>query len=151
MYGHPLQKYKPKHARGYAQTHPQRYTRHAERNTRSCATLGSFLTTLNYHIHQHNEYFVKLTHVGQTRYIRPPASRSRSFRADISYYLDLYDLCDLRDLAHVAGWKPNNLRYLAHGSWVGSELYRSCTTSHGGRIGSINDLLIADDLSQVWK
>ena len=50
------------------------------------------------------------------------------------YYL--YDLYDLYDLAHVAGLEPYNLHGLGHASWVGSVLYRSCTTFHNGRIGS---------------
>ena len=36
--------------------------------------------------------------------------------------------------AHVAGWEPYNLQYLAQVAWVGSALYRSRTTSHNGRI-----------------
>ena len=43
---------------------------------------------------------------------------------------------DLCDLAHVARWRPYNLHDLAHASWVGSVPYRSCTTSHNGRLGS---------------
>ena len=39
-------------------------------------------------------------------------------------------------VAHVAGWKPCNPHDLGHISWVGSVLYRSCTTSHNGRLGS---------------
>ena len=49
---------------------------------------------------------------------------------------DLYDLCDLYDLAHV-GWEPYNLHNLRHVSWVGSVLHRSCTTSHTVRLGPI--------------
>ena len=37
---------------------------------------------------------------------------------------DLYDLYDMYDLAHVAGWEPYNLRYLAH-VLLGFDLY--CT------------------------
>ena len=58
-----------------------------------------------------------------------------SFGAD-RYIPDLYDLYDLYDLAHVAGWEPYNLHDLGHVSWVGSVLYRSCTTSHIGRLRS---------------
>ena len=64
--------------------------------------------------------------------------------------------CSLRDLAHqVAGWGPCNLRDLAYRvagrepcilhdlghyvSWVESVLYRSCATSHSGRLGSTVD------------
>ena len=32
-------------------------------------------------------------------------------------------------IAHVSGWQPYNLHDLGHISWVGSVLYRSCTTS----------------------
>ena len=48
----------------------------------------------------------------------------------------LYDLYDLYDLAHVAGWdEPYNLHDLGHVSWVGSVLYRSCSTCCDGRLG----------------
>ena len=40
------------------------------------------------------------------------------------------------DLDHVAGWESYNLEDLAHVSRVGSVLYRSCTSSHDGRLGS---------------
>ena len=49
---------------------------------------------------------------------------------------NLYDLYDLYDLAHVSGWEPQKLHDLGHVSWVGSVLYRSCTTYHNGRLGS---------------
>ena len=49
------------------------------------------------------------------------------------YTPDLYDLYDLYALAHVAGWEPYDLHHLGHAPWVGSVLYRSCTTSHNGR------------------
>ena len=64
---------------------------------------------------------------------------------------DLYDLYDLYDVAHVAGWELYNLHDLGHVSWVGSALYRSCTTSHNGRLGSTVDDLDRDlsDLSEV--
>ena len=34
---------------------------------------------------------------------------------------------------NVAAWEPYNLHYLGRVSWVGSVLYRSCTTSCNGR------------------
>ena len=34
----------------------------------------------------------------------------------------------------------HDLSIVARISWVGSVLYRSCTTSHNGRIGSVDDL-----------
>ena len=43
------------------------------------------------------------------------------------------DLYDLYDLVHAAGWKPYNVHNLAHLSWVGSVLCKSCTTYHNGR------------------
>ena len=44
---------------------------------------------------------------------------------------------DLYDVPHVAGWEPYILHDLAaHVSWVGSVLYRSCTTYHNGKLGS---------------
>ena len=49
---------------------------------------------------------------------------------------DLYALYDLYDLDHTAGWEPYNLHDLGQVSWIRSELYRSWTTSHAGRIGS---------------
>ena len=49
----------------------------------------------------------------------------------------LYDLPCVIYVAHVAGWKQYDLHDLAHSiSWVGSVLYRSCTTSHSGRWGT---------------
>ena len=51
-----------------------------------------------------------------------------SFRAD--RFPDLYDL------AHIAGWEPDNLHDLEQVSNVGSVLFRSCTTAHNGRLGS---------------
>ena len=42
---------------------------------------------------------------------------------------------DLYDPAHLAAWEPYNLHGLAPASWVGCVLYRSCTLSHGGRLG----------------
>ena len=64
---------------------------------------------------------------------------------------DLYDLYDLYDLAHVAGLEPYNLIDLAHLSWVGSVLHRSCTASHRSRLGSVvgldRDLSDLSDLS----
>ena len=59
-------------------------------------------------------------------------SLSRSARQG-RYIPDVYDLYDLYDLAHAAGWEPYSLHYLARVSWVGSVLYRSCTTSHSGK------------------
>ena len=38
--------------------------------------------------------------------------------------------------SNVAAWEPYNLQYLAHVSWVGLVLCRSCTTSHNGRWGT---------------
>ena len=38
------------------------------------------------------------------------------------------------------GWKPYNLHDLAHVSWVGSVLYRSCTTYRIGRLASLEYL-----------
>ena len=52
------------------------------------------------------------------------------------YIPDLYDLCHLYDLAHVAGWERYNQHHLGHVSWVGSVPYRSCTISYNGRLGS---------------
>ena len=43
---------------------------------------------------------------------------------------------DLYDLAHVAGWEQYIPHDLGHASWVGLVLYRACTTSHSGRLGS---------------
>ena len=45
-------------------------------------------------------------------------------------------IADLYDLAHKSVWKPCILNDLlvAHGSWVGSVLNRSCTASHTGRL-----------------
>ena len=40
------------------------------------------------------------------------------------------------DLAHVDGWESYNLHDLANVFWIGSVLYRSCTISHRGRLGS---------------
>ena len=59
------------------------------------------------------------------------------------------NLYDLYDLAHVAGWEPHNLHALLNGHvyWVGSVLYRSCTTCHDGRIGSVDG--VDRDLSGV--
>ena len=45
----------------------------------------------------------------------------RCFEADI-WIPDLYDLCDLYDLAHVAVWEPCILRDLRHVAGVGSIL-----------------------------
>ena len=50
---------------------------------------------------------------------------------------DLYDLCDLYDLAHVVAWEQYNLLDLGQISWVGSVLSRSCTTYRNGRLGSV--------------
>ena len=61
-------------------------------------------------------------------------------RAD-RYVPDLYDLYELYDLAHVAGWELCNVHDLTQHSWVEPVLYRSCTTSHHGRLG-----LLIDDL-----
>ena len=49
---------------------------------------------------------------------------------------DLYDQYDLYDLAQLAGWEPYIVHDLEHVSWVGSVLYRSCTTSYKGRLES---------------
>ena len=57
------------------------------------------------------------------------------FIPDLYDLYDLYDLHDLYDLAPVGGWKPYKPHDLAHISCVGSVLYRSCTTSHSGRLG----------------
>ena len=60
----------------------------------------------------------------------------------IDFPLDELDLsrqidCQiLYDLVHVAGWEPCILHDLAHVSWVGSVLYRSCTTLTTGRWGT---------------
>ena len=48
-----------------------------------------------------------------------PSSVSRSFKDLIPILYDVYDLCDL---AHVAGWDKYNLHDLAQVSWVGSVL-----------------------------
>ena len=54
---------------------------------------------------------------------------------DLYDLYDLYDMYDLYDLACVAGWKPYNVRDLAHDSWIGCVLYRS-PTPHNGRARS---------------
>ena len=48
----------------------------------------------------------------------------------------------------LPGGEPYNLHDVRHVSWVGSVLYRSCT-SHYGRLGCIDDLVDRDlsDLS----
>ena len=62
-----------------------------------------------------------------------------SLTSDDLYDLyELYGLYDLHDpdlycVAHVAVWKPYDLHDLAHISWVGPVLHRSCPTSHNGR------------------
>ena len=62
---------------------------------------------------------------------------------------DLYDLCDLYDLAHVAWRNLYNLHDLGDVSWVGSVPYRSCTTN---RLGSLDDLdHDVSDLSDGWS
>ena len=49
------------------------------------------------------------------------------------------------------GGEPSNLHGLGRVSWVGSVLYRCCTTSHDGRLGSTVDDVDRDlsDLSDV--
>ena len=56
------------------------------------------------------------------------------------YIPDLYDLCDLYDLAHVAGWEPyilHDLHDLAQYflGWMCTTVYRSCNASENGRLG----------------
>ena len=51
-------------------------------------------------------------------------------------------------LAHVAAWKPYNLRDLVHISWVGSALCRFLTTYHTA--GYVLDY-VGGDLSDMWK
>ena len=56
------------------------------------------------------------------------------FRYDLDILGQMYSW-SVWSVAHIAGWGPYSLHDLGHGSWVGSVLYRSCTTSHNGRLG----------------
>ena len=63
--------------------------------------------------------------------LKPSGVQQNTPRTDDQY--------DLYDVAHVVGWELYNLHDLGHVSWVGSALYRSCTTPHNGRLGSTVD------------
>ena len=59
----------------------------------------------------------------------------------------------LYDLAHVAAWgRIICMIYGTHISWVGSVLYRSCTTYHDDRLGYrwSRSWSLSFDLSDVW-
>ena len=89
------------------------------------AVLSCFLYDM-YHTQLAKMSFERTFHTWDKSSI--PTARSRSFKADL--------LPDLYDLAHVTGWDPYSLHDLGHVSWVGSVLYRSCTSSHNGKLGS---------------
>ena len=61
------------------------------------------------------------------------------------------DLCnpDLYDLAHVYGWERYNLHDLGQVSWVGSVLFRSCTTYHSDRL--LNSIYIWSRSWSIWS
>ena len=61
-----------------------------------------------------------------------PTSWSRSSRTD--RFL-IYDL-----VHHVAAWERYNLHDIGQLSWVEYVIHTLCTTSHNGRLGSIDDL-----------
>ena len=84
---------------------------------------------------------------------RSPISTSLCRSARQGGYIP--DLCDLL-VARVAGWEPYNLHdHLAHVSWVGSVLFRSCTTSQKNRLGSTIrgtlSTVVDRDLPNAWK
>ena len=94
-------------------------------------------------------YLSRMNQHGQWRcWMSTGAKKGTTPRTDDLY--DLYHLFPLHNLdlsgqlyswcvwsiAHVAAWEPYNLHDLGQVSWDGSVLYRSCTASRNGRLGS---------------